>query len=477
MKKIIAAFAAAVISVPFLSAPKTNAISFPLKNTINSESAIVINLDVDTVIHEKKADEKQMPGQLVDIMTAVVALENCPNINQEVTIHQDIYSYLNESEYKDDVCWCDIQDEDVLTVTDLLYAMMLTSSMEAAETIAYTVGDGNVDNFIKMMNDKAAEIGMENTHFTNATGMYDPNQYTTARDMAKLTEYALTVPLFETIATTFKYNPSVPNVDRHKSHEDWIWTHSNGMMDPQSGDYYSGVKGIKTAHLEQAGRSVITMASKDGNKYLLVLLKSPLTDPDGNTAYYHFGDCKILFDWAFKHFSYQTVLANTAEVGELPVKLADGNEYVLAKPKDEISLLWYDEVDTSTISKEKIVWYKNELQAPVQKGEPLGKVTLEYSGEELGTVELVAVSDVERSVSKYNLYAAKMFRKSSWFNKAILISCLLCAIYIILCIYSYVVFKSKAKPMKPVYAVPKVDKKAPPQKKKPVNRTNPPRNK
>ena len=81
----------------------------------------------------------------------------------------------------------------------------------------------------------------------------------------------------------------------------------------------------------------------------------------------------------------------------------------------------------------------------------------------------MAVSDVDRSVSKYNLYAAKMFRKSSWFNKAILISCLLCAIYIILCIYSYVVFKSKAKPMKPVYAVPKVDKKAPPQKKRPTN--------
>ena len=197
MKRIFAAIAAAVIAVPFLNPPKAEAISFPLKNTINSESAIVINLDVDTVIHEKKADEKQMPGQLVDIMTAVVALENCPNINQEVTIHQDVYSYLNETEYKDDLCWTDIQDEDVLTVTDLLYAMMLTSSMEAAETIAYTVGDGNVDNFIKMMNDKAEEIGMENTHFTNATGMYDPNQYTTARDMAKLTEYALSVPLFE----------------------------------------------------------------------------------------------------------------------------------------------------------------------------------------------------------------------------------------------------------------------------------------
>ena len=93
------------------------------------------------------------------------------------------------------------------------------------------------------------------------------------------------------------------------------------------------------------------------------------------------------------------------------------------------------------------------------KGEPLGLVTLEYSGEELGKVEIVAVSDVKRSVSKYNIYAVKMFRKSKWFNKALMISFLLCAIYILMCIYSYIVFKSKAKPMKPIYAVPKVNDK------------------
>lgn len=468
MKKFIAAIASVVMAVPFLSVPKANAISFPLKNPIQSESAIVINMDVNTVIHEKNADTKQMPGPLVNIMAAVVALENCSNINAEVTVHSSVYEYLNETEYKDDLRWSDIYDEDVLTVTDLLYAMMLTSSMEASETIAYYVGDGNTDNFIKMMNDKAEEIGLENTHFTNATGIYDTNQYTTARDMAKLTQYALTVPLFETIATTFKYNPSIPNPDRHKSHEEWVWTHSNGMMDPSSGDYYSGMKGIKTANLEMAGRSIISMASRDGNKYLAVLMKAPLTDADGNTAFYHFSDCMNVFDWAFKHFSYQTVLPNTAEVGELPVKLADGNDYVLARPKDEIALLWYDEVDTSTISKDNIEWYKSSLQAPVSKDEPLGKITLEYSGEELGTVELVAVSDVDRSVSKYNLYAAKMFKKSSWFNKAIMVSCILCALYIILCIYSYSVFKSKAKPMKPIYAVPKVDKESQQKKRKPT---------
>lgn len=460
MKKLLCTLASLIMVLPFLSCLKTKAVNFPLNSPITSESAVLINLDTNTVIHQKNADRKQMPGPLVNIMTAVVCIENFPDLSKEITIDESVYDYLYNIEYPDDLRFAEILDGDVLTMTDLLYAMMLTSSVEAAETIAYKVGDGNTSKFVEMMNDKAVELGLENTHFTNATGMYDPDQYTTANDMADLTMYALTLPYFETISTTFSYSPSVPNTKSHPNQaNEWVWTHSNVMMDPE-GDYaYSGAKGIKTANLDLAGRNIVTMASRDGNKYLAVLMKSPLNDSKGETTFYHITDAIGLFNWAFNHFSYQVILADTAEVGELPVELAEGNDYVLARPKEEFTLLWYDDIDISTISRDKVVWYKNSLQAPVAKGEPLGEVTLEYSGEELGTVEIVAVSNVERSTSKYNLYAAKMFRKSRWFNKALLVSFLLCAIYILMCIYSYIVFKSKAKPMKPIYAVPKMNDK------------------
>ena len=458
MKKILSLLAAVVMVLPCLCIPKAEAVNFPLIEPIQSESAVLMNLDSNMVIHEKNADAKQMPGPLVNIMTAVVCLENCADLDEKVTIDESIYEYLYNYEYPDDLRFAEIEDGDVLTMTDLLYAMMLTSSVEACETIAYKIGKGDTDRFVDMMNTKAAELGMFDTHFTNATGLYDTNQYTTANDMTKLTLYALDVPMFETIATTYSYTPSIPNPENHDNPAEWIWTHSNVMMD-SSGDYgYSGTKGIKTGNLDMAGRNIITMASRDGNMYLAVLMKSPLKSSSGDIAYFHIVDAISLFDWAFEHFSYKTILADTAEVGELPVELADGNDYVLAKPKEEFTRIWYDEIDISTISRDKIEWYKNSLQAPVAKGEPLGKVTLEYSGEELGTVEIVAVSNVERSFSKYNLYVAKMFRKSRWFNRALLISFLLCAIYILVCIYAYVVFKSKSKPMKPIYAVPKVNK-------------------
>lgn len=460
MKKVLSALAAIVMVLPFMCTLRSEAVSFPLKSPIVSESAVLINLDTNTVIHEKNADRKQMPGPLVNIMTAVVCIENYSDLSKEITIDESVFDYLYNIEYPDDLRFAEILDGDVLTMTDLLYAMMLTSSVEAAETIAYKVGDGSTAKFVDMMNEKAAEIGLENTHFTNATGMYDPEQYTTASDMAKLTVYALSVPYFETISTTYSYTPTVPNPKNHPDQSsDWVWHHSNIMMDPDDECYYNGVKGLKTANLDLAGRNIVTMASRDGNKYLAVLMKSPLNDAEGDMKFYHITDAISLFNWAFNHFSYQVVLADTAEVGELPVELAEGNDYVLARPKEEFAVLWYDEIDISTISRDKIVWYKNSLQAPVAKGEPLGKVTLEYSGEELGTVEIVAVSNVERSTSKYNLYAAKKFRRSKWFSQALMVSFLLCAVYILICIYSYAVFKSRSKPMKPIYAVPKVNDK------------------
>ena len=460
MKKLFCALAAIVFVLPFVSVRNASAVNFPLKSPIQSESAVLMNLDTNTIIHQKNADSKQMPGPLVNIMTAVVCLENCSDLSEQVTIDESDYEYLYNIEHPDDLRFANILDGDVLTINDLLYAMMLTSSVEAAETLAHKFGDGSSAKFVEMMNAKAAELGLENTNFTNATGMYDPNQYTTANDMAKLAVYALGVPYFEKISTTWTYTPQIPmDPKRHSDPDEWVWTHSNIMMEPEGNYEYGGSKGIKTANLDLAGRNIVTMASRDGNKYLAVLLKSPLSDADGETTYYHLTDAMSLFNWAFNHFSYEVILADTAEVGELPVELAEGNDYVLARPKEEFTILWYDGIDISTISRDKIVWYKNSLQAPVAKGEPLGKVTLEYSGEELGTVEIVAVSNVERSASKYNLYAAKMFKKSRWFSRALMVAFLLCAIYIMICVYAYISFKSKAKPMKPIYAVPKVNDK------------------
>lgn len=458
--KIISVVLSAVLMIPFINPADTEAAGFTMKHTLHSDSAILINLDCDTIIYEKNADTKQMAGPLVNIMTAVVCIENCPDLSREVTVDESVYSALYETEYKEDLRFADIYDTDVLQYTDLLYAMMLTSSVEASQTIAYNIGGGDISAFVEMMNTKAAEIGLDATHFTNATGMYDEKQYTTARDIAKLTQYALTLPKFDEICSTYVYSPLVPNLENHPDRQSWKWYHSNLMMDEESDYYYQGARGIKTANLEKSGRNIVAVASRDGNNYLAVALKSPINDSDGDTAFYHIEDASDMFDWAYNHFSYKVVLAETAELGELPVELADGNDYVLARPEHEVSLLWYDEIDISLISRSNIVWNEEKLQAPVNAGELLGKVTLEYSGEPLATVNLVAVSDVKRSSMKYTIYAAKLFPKSRWFKNAFIISGILCGLYIALCIYAAVMRRKRKKPMQPKYAVPKVEKRS-----------------
>lgn len=486
MKRFVSLLAAMFVLLPFFTIPEASAVGFPYKGKLYSESMLLISLDTNEVLSEKNADTPQCPGPLVNIMTAVVVLENCKDLNEEIKLDPEVYTPVYyEIPVPEDLPHVEISDNDVLTVKDLLYCMMLTSSVEASETLADHVGkllqkpeDGTVERpstiFVKKMNEKAQELGLTSTKFTNAHGMHDPNQYTTARDLAKLTEYALNVPLFREIATAASYQPVVPNAERHPDRDKWVWHHSNLMMDEEDPDnqyYFMGAKGIKTANLEATGRCIVTTASKNGYNYLVILLKAPFKTEEDEARFCHLDDATNILNWAFQHFSKQELLAASAEMGEKPVKLADnsGKNYVIACPKESVEMLWCDEVDTSLINKDKIIWYKDEFQAPVKAGDPLGEVTLIYAGEELATVELVAVSDVERSKTKYNLEVAKRFHKSDWFGNAIKISIILCVIYILICIYALVLFKSSKKPLKPIYAVPKLDKKKKKKKKNPNN--------
>ena len=121
MKKFLSALVALMMTVPLLCVPKVNAVNFTLKTPLKSESVVLINRDTDTIINEKNADTRQMPGPLVNIMTAVIVLENCNNINQEIVMDENVYSdIIFNSEYPDDVRTADICNGDVFTVTDLL---------------------------------------------------------------------------------------------------------------------------------------------------------------------------------------------------------------------------------------------------------------------------------------------------------------------------------------------------------------------
>ena len=443
MKKIVSVLSAMLTLAYLCFTASVGAVEFTPPFDVNAKSVYFINLDTKSVIYEKNADLEQMPASLVNIMTAVIVLENCKDPdNITITADKKLYEEFEEYEYQDDLRYGEIWDGDELTVTDYLYAMMLTSSCEASNILAYYFGNQNISAFVEMMNAKAKEIGAEHTVFANPHGLYDSKQVTTANDMSLITQYALTVPGFEEIATAEEYE--VHPKSYVTAHEDpWTWTHSNIIMSAASDFYVYGVFIIKTGNLQLSGRNIVTMGTYDGIKYLLVLLNAPFYDENGNSKYYHIIDACNFMEWVFDNFEYKELLSEGEEIAEVKVENSDGNGYVLVKPEEDVSTLWYNEVDVTSIQK-NIKLY-DSVQAPVKKNQKLGEIELKLSDEIIANVDLVASSDIDRSFVKFNLSTAKDFFGSKWMKRAVWISLSLLLFYLAICIWAFVYAKRNPK--------------------------------
>ncbi|MBP1565830.1 MAG: D-alanyl-D-alanine carboxypeptidase [Oscillospiraceae bacterium] len=437
MKKILSVLTVFIIFLSMVPADTAEAISFNPSETIYSDSAILYNLDTETIVYEKKADDIKAPAQLVQVMTAVVVLEKEKDLSKVVEVPSEIFEefdiyrekYPEEEFPYSEVTTCYIDDGEQLTIESLLYAMLLRSSCEAASTLAYVAGDGSIQNFVSMMNKKAEEIGAVNTHFTNPHGLYDEKQTSTARDLMLITRYALDQPGFSEISSTYSFNTGATNV-----HESGIDLENvNLMMDPDSEHYYQGTKGIKTGNSNQSGRCLITRASRDGQNYLLVLMNSPL-EMSGETKFTHLIDARKIFNWAFETITYRVVVEENNEIDTVKINYAKDRDFINLKPAEEVWSIWPNNVDTSTIDWDVKLYYE-ELNAPVKAGDVIGSATFKYQGNEIQTVDLVTYSDVEVSKIKYATAVIETYFKSSAFKQALKIAFGLSVIYIVVVIY------------------------------------------
>ncbi len=452
LKRFFAGLGAAVLTVSAvlweLPAQSADALVFTPNSTVYSESAALLNLDTGTLCYEKNADKKEMPAALVQIMTAVIVLENCADIStQKITATTEMFEGFVSYEYQSDLRYAEIDAGDTLTVEDLLYAMMLTSSCEASIMLATEFGGGSESDFVTLMNNKAAELEMSNTRFTNATGLYSVRQVSTARDMINLLNYAMTVPHFEAIACAASYTPS--SAESAGKQSDWSWEHSNIMMNDSSDYYCNGVKGVKTGNLQEGGRCIACKASRDGNNYLLVCMNAPIYDEDGNSHFYHLSDAQGILEWAFMHLSYQEILSVNKELDEIQVNHAKGSDYVILKPAQGYSCMWCDTADISSV--QQIKGWITQTDAPVQAGDKLGTVTLKLSGETLAEIDVIAASTVERSFWKYNLAEIPGFFHSTYLHNMWTWGIVLSLLYLSLCILFAIRYRIKHKNAREAY--------------------------
>jgi D-alanyl-D-alanine carboxypeptidase (penicillin-binding protein 5/6) len=443
-KKSLSLLLILTIITGFAPGLKAEAVLFSPNFTISSEAAVLINLDKDTTLYELNPTKKMYPASLTKIVTAMVVLDNVKDIdNTEYEAPLAVFDEL----YGQGASSVGYSRGEIMTVNDLLYSLLMLSACESAGILAWNVG-GTQSKFIDMMNEKATAIGCVGTRFVNPHGLYDSNQYTNARDMALIAQYAYkNYPKLLEIACTKEYTMQATNYQA----EGWkTIKHTNKMLDPNSEYYYQYCKGLKTGTLDESGRNLVTFASKDGNNYLFVTLGSPLYDSEGNAVFDLYTDHKDIYEWAFNTFSYQTILSTDREVTEVSVRYGRGTDYVLLVPTDEYMTLWPNTLDTTIIKEDidtaEFIPADGLVDAPIKKGQILGSLTLEHSGNVLFSVPLAAKNDVELDNIAFMTDKAQRFPNSVWFKTAIAATGFLSLLYIGIFIAVIVHYSRKKKP-------------------------------
>ena len=257
---------------------------------INSEHAILYNMNDDMVLYEKDADTRTYIASLTKIMTTIVAIENIDDINESVTIPYEGLEGLIEA----NASVAGFRLGQKVTYKDLLYGILLPSGADATKTVAYYIA-GSEDNFVDLMNKKAEELGLTNTHFANTSGLDTDNHYSTVREMSIVLKYALQNETFKEIYTTNKYTTS-DNSLTFKS------VYSNYLNRYSLENKY--VYGSKTGYTTLAGYCLSTIANYDGVEYMLIT-----TNADGTSNYpLHIMDAQMIYDYYTSNYHYLNII-------------------------------------------------------------------------------------------------------------------------------------------------------------------------
>lgn len=247
---------------------------------VKAEAYCVINRKDGSIVYSKNMDDRYYPASITKIMTALVTLEHCTDLDDTVVFNSEVMdSISSNSSTLNPVA---ILDEE-MTVRDALFGLMLNSANECASALAvYTAG--SIDAFVEMMNEKAQELGAVNTHYMNAHGLDDDDHYTTAHDMAIIFDAALKNDVFRYVDSTAAY--TIPATNKYGERN---CTSANQLIN--GARPYEGVYAGKTGHTANAGRTLVTAAYRDGMDLICVIMKS-----DNDNFY---SDTETLLDHAF----------------------------------------------------------------------------------------------------------------------------------------------------------------------------------
>lgn len=355
---------------------------WPSDTGIESEAGIVMDADSGAVLFGQNIHVQKAPASITKILTALVVIENS-SLDDTVTFsHDAVYNVEDGSGNKNA-----IEEGDTLSVRDCLYLLLMRSSNQAANALAEHVG-GSRDGFVKMMNEKTAELGCENSHFANPSGLNDDTQLTSVYDMALIASAAYKNDTLLTISKDKSYRlPATKNnpdgVTIQPEHKLLITT------DTESPNYYPYAVAGKTGYTSVAGQTLVTYAIKDDRRQIAVTMKS--------TQATHYQDTIALLDFGFLRFENVNISENETAYtsGDQPVQIGD-NSYQPSDLSMDTSAVITIPKDASFADAEKTVI------TDLPEDAPLGAVALlsyKYNDRKIGQVYLISASAAEAAAN------------------------------------------------------------------------------
>ena len=316
------------------------------KLNIYSESAIVIEGETGKILYDKDIYSRKFPASTTKILTAIIAIEECDLEEKAIASHSAIFSI------KSGYSIANIHEGESFTIRELLDVLMIQSANEAANIIAEHVS-GSVEEFAKLMNKKAKEIGCLDSNFVNANGAHDDNHYSTAYDLAMIAKYCMKNETFREIAK--KQECKLPATDKFE--QERFFRNTNSLMQKNSRYFYPYCTGIKTGFTTPAKNCLISSSNKDGFELISVILHAETTD-DGSSARYI--DTINLFEYGYNNYKKEDILKEYNLLGTVSSENNDNNNQDKGnKPKPNIEEIETIETVTEGVKKDYNVSEKN----------------------------------------------------------------------------------------------------------------------
>ena len=352
------------INVPLDSAPVNAAIGQTLD--IKAKSVVLMEPNTGKVLYESNSDEKLPPASITKIMSLLLVMEAIDR--GDITLETVVTASEHACSMGGSQIW--LEPGETMTVNDLLKAAVIASANDACVALGETVA-GSEEGFVALMNERANELGMTNTHFVNCTGLDAEGHLTTAYDVAVMSSALIKHDLIKDYSTV------------------WMDTLRDGKSELVNTNklvrFYEGTTGLKTGTTSTAKYCLSATAERNGLELVAVVMA-------GDSSNDRFGGAKKLLDYGFANYNYSSIDAGLEENTELDV-IKGTEKTVGIKPQSTLNILL---PKTASGKVERKTVLNENVTAPVKKGDVLGTVTVTLDGEQLGEIPLVAEEDVPK---------------------------------------------------------------------------------